>query len=209
MAEPSFIPDRRAGLGPRRSIHVDFHTFLVTPIQLRLAAPSIGRCTLISSGWKFAVVAVTAFGSLLAGSAPALAERDKPLSLDFVKVCPQSVCTGVLVREDGQVIPNSSDYFAPTSAHGFPVIQFTAVETVTSSHGILNILSAGTIDCGALPTIVVADGTVTSGHWKGKDLSGSPIHEVGRRVTNEPCSCKPAFSHAFAGTLWVFPESED
>jgi hypothetical protein len=158
---------------------------------------------------KLGVLALAALGALVVGFGPMTASAsDHALTLRFVKDCPGSTCTGYLVRESGKPIRHSSDSFAPTSAKGFPVIHFIANETVSSRHGTLNISSTGTIDCGVTPTTVVADGTVISGTWKGDNLSGSLIHEVGHRVTNDPCGSNPAFSHTFAGTLWVFAESD-
>jgi hypothetical protein len=158
---------------------------------------------------KLGVMALAAFGALVAGFGPMTASASNDaLTIRFVKDCPGSTCSGYLVRERGEPIQNSSDSFAPTSAKGFPVIHFTANETVSSRHGNLNISSTGTIDCSVTPTTVVANGTVVSGTWKGDNLSGSPIHEVGHRVTNDPCGSNPAFSHTFVGTLWVFAESD-
>jgi hypothetical protein len=160
--------------------------------------------------WKFAVVSLSVLSALLTGFTPVTAaESEHPLTIHFMKDCPASTCTGVLVRENGKVIANSSDSFSATSGQGFPVIHITAVEAVSSRHGSLNLQLSGTIDCSAAPTTVITAGTVVSGRWNGEDMTGSSVHEVGHRVTSDPCSNNPALSHTFVGTLWVRSESED
>jgi hypothetical protein len=160
---------------------------------------------LIALKWRSAVVALGAFGALLTGVVPAAAgESEHALTIHFMKVCPANTCTGVLLRKNGKVIRNSGDNFIAKSGSGYPIIHFTALETVSSSHGTLNLTTSGTIDCSVAPTRVVADGTVSSGRWNGEDMTGSLIHEVGERVNNDPCSSNPAYSHTFRGTLWVF-----
>jgi len=163
--------------------------------------------------WKSGILSLGALAALAAGFSPAAAlAPDRPVAIDFVKICPQSTCTGYLVRSNGDQIPNSSDFWARTSATvAWPLIDFTATETVASAHGSLTIESTGVINCGVIPTTVSATGTVVSGRWEGKGLSGSPITEDGHRVTNDTCTSSSggSLAHTFEGSLEVFPGSND
>ena len=154
---------------------------------------------------KLGVIGLVAGAALVCGvgSAAAFDAKD-PLTIHFVKQCPANTCTGELVREDGREIPNSSDYWAPTSTsvRSWPLVNFTAVETVSAAQGSLTIASTGVIDCAAVPTTVVATGTVVSGEWEGHDLTGSTIQESGQRVSAEKCG--HPLNTTFAGTLLVY-----
>ena len=139
-----------------------------------------------------------AAAALALALAPGAAAASGPLHLNFTKDCPVLTCTGSLLSPSGKPIPGSSvsSEIAPVWVSGAEdTLHYSSVETVSSRQGSLTMRLLGIADFTADPDVTYVIGTVESGSWRGRDLTGASITVLARR----------AFATTFRGVIRVRP----
>jgi hypothetical protein len=130
--------------------------------------------------------------------APPATATNGPVRLNFTKDCPMLTCTGSLVSPAGKRIPGSSvsSELAPIWAFGAPdTLHYSGIETISSRAGSFKMRLLGILDYTADPDLTYLIGTVETGSWRGRDLTGASITVVARR----------AFATTFRGVIHVRP----
>jgi len=130
--------------------------------------------------------------------APGATAAGGPVHLSFTKDCPVLTCTGSLLSPGGKPIPGSS-----VSSDATPIwfsetedtLHYSAVETISSPAGSFTIRQLGIFDFTADPDVTYLIGTVESGSWRGRDLTGASVTVLARR----------AFATTFRGVIHVRP----
>jgi len=120
------------------------------------------------------------------------------VKLSFTKDCPVLTCTGSLLSPSGKPIPGSrvSSELAPIwISDAEDTLHYSSVETISSREGSLTMRLLGIADFTADPNVTYVIGTVESGSWRGRDLTGASINVLARR----------AFATTFRGVIRVRP----
>ena len=130
--------------------------------------------------------------------APSATAASGPLHVNFTKDCPVFTCTGSLLSPSGKPIPGSSvssDIAPVWFSDAGDTLQYSSVETISSREGSLTMRLLGIADFTADPDTTYVIGTVESGSWRGRDLTGASITVQARR----------AFATTFRGVIRVRP----
>ena len=128
--------------------------------------------------------------------APSATAASGPMKLSFTKDCPVLTCTGSLLSPSGKPIPGSSvsSEIAPVwFSDAGDTLHYSSVETISSREGSLTMRLLGIADFTADPDVTYVIGTVESGSWRGRDLTGASITVLARR----------AFATTFRGVIRV------
>jgi hypothetical protein len=130
---------------------------------------------------------------------PATASATKKLKLDFQKDCPELTCTGTLLERSGKPIRAS---FVSTTLtplwFSADVLGYSAVETIAQGDSTFTMNLVGTMDYNAEPDITRVLGSVVSGTWRGRPLSGALVQGSARRL----------FGTTLRGALVIVPPAK-
>ena len=129
---------------------------------------------------------------------PATASAREPVKLRFEKDCPVWTCTGSLVSPGGKPIRGSSVTTESTPlwfSLDETTLHYSAVETVASRDGRFTMRLLGVFDFAAEPDVTHVIGTVESGTWRGRDLTGAGVTARATR----------AFATTLRGVIRVSP----
>jgi hypothetical protein len=130
--------------------------------------------------------------------APPATAAGGPVQLNFTKDCPGLTCTGSLVSPAGKPIPGTSVSSGLTpiwSPATEDFLHYSAVETISSRQDSFTMRLLGILDSTADPDVTYLIGTVESGSWRGRELTGASITVLARR----------AFATTFRGVIRVWP----
>jgi hypothetical protein len=139
-----------------------------------------------------AAAAVLAFALI-----PNAAAAHGRVSLNFQKDCPELTCTGTLVSPAGKPIRGSSvsSELQPIWFSGADWLHYSSVETISSRDGTFTMRQLGIVNYGIDPNVTYLIGTVESGSWRGRELSGASITSEATR----------AFATTFRGVIHLRP----
>jgi hypothetical protein len=124
---------------------------------------------------------------------PAAATSGRPIVIPFSKDCPELTCE----ETPGSPVEVSTVITPVSFADG--ILHYTAVETISSAKGSVTLSLSGLLDTNREPDVTVLTGTVTSGSWKGKSLTGAWVHGWAVRVSGT----------TFAGVITIKPAATD
>jgi hypothetical protein len=130
---------------------------------------------------------------------PAAASAKEKLKLDFQKDCPEFTCTGTLLERSGTPIRASfvSTTLTPLWFEA-GVLGYTAVETLSQGGSEFTMNLVGTMDYNAEPDATEVLGSVVSGSWDGRPLSGALVQGSAERV----------FGSTLRGSLLITPQGK-
>lgn len=127
---------------------------------------------------------LTVIAALLALIAmPATATGKNKYKIGFVKDCPELTCTGTLIERSGAPILGSSvsTTLTPLWFEG-NVLGYSAQETFARDDSAFTMNLAGTVDYNAEPDVTYVYGSVISGSWHGRPLTGALVRGSAERV---------------------------
>ena len=129
---------------------------------------------------------------------PAMASAKEKYKLDFQKDCPELTCTGTLLERSGTPIRTS---FVNTTAtplwFSADVLGYSAVETITRGDSTFTMNLVGIFDYNAEPDVTQVLGSVVSGSWLGRPLTGALVQGSAERV----------FGTTLRGELVITPQA--
>jgi hypothetical protein len=144
-----------------------------------------------------AIAAIAAVAAFVV--APATAAAKEKYKFGFEKDCPELTCTGTLVDRSGAPIPGSSVATTLTPLWSeSDVFGYSAKETISRGNASTFTMNlVGILAQSAEPEVTYVLGSVVSGSWHGRPLTGALVRGAAERV---------AGTTTFRGRLTITPQ---